>query len=125
MANKIKCYICGKNMEEMHKRQRRVEALFNNEKVIVMYDCYIKKQGILDRITKIEICDGCLISGIKGSESVNASRMTNDELLNKLREYDDNDDHDAGHREADEALLEYIGDDDITDAFYNITRWYS
>jgi len=67
MANRIKCYICSKDMEEMHKRQRRIGGLFNNEKVIVMYDCYIKKQGISDRITKIEICEKCLIKAIKES----------------------------------------------------------
>jgi len=46
-------------------------------------------------------------------------------LLKRLSKCKDNNDHHKGHEEADEALLEYINDEDITEAFDDIIKWYS
>lgn len=50
--------------------------------------------------------------------------MTKDELLEILK---DSKEHDAeiSHEDADEALLKYINDPEITEAFMAMTRWYS
>lgn len=45
-------------------------------------------------------------------------------LLRVLRECQ-NSDREAGHLEADEALLDYIGDDEIREAFEQIRKWYA
>lgn len=57
--------------------------------------------------------------------------MTKEELIEKLnaingkrgveRFYD----NENGHIEADELLLEYIADKDITDAFEAVEKWYA
>jgi hypothetical protein len=53
--------------------------------------------------------------------------MTRDELLAKLRELGDRVGFgtESDHIEADRALLEYIGDPEITEAFGNIEKWYA
>jgi hypothetical protein len=43
--------------------------------------------------------------------------LTKEELLKKLKECDDNDDNEEAHSDADQALLEYINDEEITNAF--------
>jgi hypothetical protein len=45
-------------------------------------------------------------------------------LLKILRECQSLD-PESGHGDADEALLDYIGDDEIREAFEQITRWYA
>lgn len=57
--------------------------------------------------------------------------MTKEELIKKLnaiegkketeRFYDNED----GHMEADALLIEYIADQDITDAFKAVEKWYA
>ena len=49
--------------------------------------------------------------------------MTRDELLAKLKSLP-GDDWEGEHFDADEALLAYINDDEITDAFHKLGRWY-
>lgn len=58
--------------------------------------------------------------------------MTRDELLQKLRECivmsggpDGSGDPEAAHSVADDALLEYINDAEISAAFDDIYRWYA
>lgn len=51
-------------------------------------------------------------------------RRTN--LLRELRKLQGEDrDSEACHQQADDLLLEYIGDREITEAFKAIERWYS
>jgi hypothetical protein len=49
--------------------------------------------------------------------------LTKEQLLDKLRQCFE-DDPVASHVQADQALLEYIGDDDVSDAFHAIEKWY-
>ncbi|MFA5385737.1 MAG: hypothetical protein WC364_13970 [Eubacteriales bacterium] len=51
--------------------------------------------------------------------------MTKDELLKKLTECQSNGDPEVAHDEADKALLEYINDKKITEAYEKIERWYA
>lgn len=58
--------------------------------------------------------------------------MTREELLKILRKHHNKDwpeaDHDSPddwHIEADQALLAYIDDQEITEAFDKIEKWYS
>lgn len=51
--------------------------------------------------------------------------MTKLELLEKLLEIKKSDDPEQGHAEADDSLLEYINDADVTAAFTALTRWYA
>lgn len=46
-------------------------------------------------------------------------------LLERLAELTQRRDWEAAHREADEALLEYINDMDVRRAFERIKRYYS
>jgi hypothetical protein len=53
--------------------------------------------------------------------------MTKEELierLKKLRELSD-EDTEVAHCDADDALIEYIGDEEIAEAFDNIHKWYA
>ena len=47
-----------------------------------------------------------------------------EELLKKLRDVSGGD-QEADHGMADDALLEYIGDEEITKAFEDIPKWYA
>lgn len=52
------------------------------------------------------------------------------ELIEKFRQLADSlisglGDEEVGHKEADNLLLEYINDHDITEAFNRIPKWYS
>lgn len=50
--------------------------------------------------------------------------MTKEELLKEL-EKANRMDPESGHDYADEALLEFINDKDITDAFEKLEKWYA
>lgn len=52
-------------------------------------------------------------------------RMTKDELIAKLIELQSNGDEEAAHWDADEALIEFIHDDRVKEAFYGIGKWYA
>ena len=51
--------------------------------------------------------------------------MTKEKLLEVLRNLKDIGDSENGHVEADFALLNYINDDEITEAFKAVPRWYA
>ena len=51
--------------------------------------------------------------------------MTRDELLDKLLALGNESNTELSHLAADEALLEYINDDNISFAFMRLDRWYS
>ena len=51
--------------------------------------------------------------------------MTRDELLVKLRKLARKRDTEESHMEADNALTDYINDDEITKAYDAISKWYT
>jgi hypothetical protein len=51
--------------------------------------------------------------------------MTKEQLLARLKELERGTDTEEDHRDADSALLEFIGDSDISAAYCEIQRWYS
>lgn len=51
--------------------------------------------------------------------------MTRDELLKILRDNENTQDPEAGHSEADEALIKYINDSEITEAYNKLIKWYA
>jgi hypothetical protein len=51
--------------------------------------------------------------------------MTRDELLEQLRELRHETDVEHAHLEADLALLRFIADPEVTEAFEEIRKWYS
>jgi hypothetical protein len=51
--------------------------------------------------------------------------MTKQDLLIRLKELQGYSDLEDAHIHADSALLEYIGDDEITKAFRDIEKWYA
>jgi predicted transposase YdaD len=52
--------------------------------------------------------------------------MTKKELIEKLREIQkDTDDIEKNHKEADDLLLEYIGDMEVSVAFSDVDKWYA
>ena len=51
-------------------------------------------------------------------------KISRKELLDKLEELREAD-PEIGHVEADEALLDYINDKEVEDAFEKIEKWYS
>jgi hypothetical protein len=53
--------------------------------------------------------------------------VTRDELLTELRrcEVFSEDDEEVAHWDADKALLKFINDPEITEAFEAIRRWYA
>lgn len=53
--------------------------------------------------------------------------MTKQELIEKLKQIvttNDREDFESSHMEADKALLEYINDPEVTEAFNSVERWY-
>jgi hypothetical protein len=54
-----------------------------------------------------------------------ALTMTKEELLRTLLKCNENKDIEQGHEHADQALLAYINDPDITSAFNSINKWYA
>lgn len=51
--------------------------------------------------------------------------MTRKELLESLSELANFSDDEVAHYEADQALLDYINDPEVTGAWGKIPRWYS
>lgn len=51
--------------------------------------------------------------------------LTKEELLAKLRELQAPSDPEIAHNEADDALLEFIDDVEVTEAFRKIKKWYA
>ncbi len=51
--------------------------------------------------------------------------MTIEELIKKLEALQTHGDPESGHQEADSALLEFIGNQEVTEAFEKIRKWYS
>jgi hypothetical protein len=52
--------------------------------------------------------------------------MTREELLAKLKECTGDDvDKEMGHWDADQALLEFIADEDIAEAYQAVGKWYA
>lgn len=51
-------------------------------------------------------------------------RLTKEELIEKLKVLESRDPEDA-HREADRLLIEYINDEDIEQAFFEVPKWYA
>lgn len=53
--------------------------------------------------------------------------MNREELLKKLRELQalSQDDEEVAHADADDALLEFINDPEVTVAFEAIKKWYA
>jgi hypothetical protein len=51
--------------------------------------------------------------------------MSRDDLLAKLRECIDMDnvDPEMAHSVADNALMEFLNDDEVTALYYSLTRW--
>jgi hypothetical protein len=51
--------------------------------------------------------------------------VTRTELLAKLAVCAANDDAEVAHRDADDALLEYINDPDVTAAWSDVYKWFA
>ena len=51
-------------------------------------------------------------------------KLSKEELLNILRKCQGDDSHDDAHIRADNALIEFIDDGDIKDAYEKIYKWY-
>lgn len=51
--------------------------------------------------------------------------MTKAECLEKLKEASENMDTEAAHGDADDALIEFINDPEITDAYNKVHKWYA
>lgn len=51
--------------------------------------------------------------------------MTRDELLAKLRKCAADRDTEGAHSNADTALLDYIADDEISELYGQIDKWYA
>lgn len=47
------------------------------------------------------------------------------ELIDELKALRESSDPEAAHMRADEALLDYIADDDIREVFTSVSRWYA
>lgn len=60
------------------------------------------------------------IAGKRGEQT-----MDKNELLERLAEIRRDDDIEEGHYAADQALLDFINDDDISAAYSAIKRWYA
>lgn len=51
--------------------------------------------------------------------------MTKDELVKRLKALNNLDDPKQAHIHADELLLKYINDKEVSDTFDDIDKWYS
>lgn len=53
--------------------------------------------------------------------------MTKEELIEKLKTLNGRPEYDIeqDHKDADQLLLEYINDKEITEAFNSVEKWYS
>ena len=54
-----------------------------------------------------------------------SDKLSKEELLDILRKCQDDDSHDDAHIRADNALIEFIDDGDIKDAYEKIYKWYN
>ena len=53
------------------------------------------------------------------------NKITKEVLIEKLKELQKAGDIEGAHGEADDLLLQYIGDKEITREFKKIERWYA
>lgn len=60
----------------------------------------------------------------EGEES-EGREVTKQELIEKLRELKKDADLEMAHVDADDYLLEYINDPQVTEAFHAINKWYA
>jgi hypothetical protein len=60
-----------------------------------------------------------------GDKDMASDKLSKEELLNILRKCQDDDSHDDAHIRADNALMEFINDGDIKDAYEKIYKWYN
>jgi hypothetical protein len=51
--------------------------------------------------------------------------MTKEQLIQKLRELQLQGDVERTHRDADQALLDFIGDEEVKKEFDAIEKWYA
>ena len=51
--------------------------------------------------------------------------MTKEELITKLHECRDEMDTEVGHAAADDALIEYINDLEIEEAYNDVPKWFA
>lgn len=51
--------------------------------------------------------------------------MSKEELIEKLKKLQDCGDPEIAHSEADELILAYLNDTEITEEFKKITKWYA
>lgn len=51
--------------------------------------------------------------------------MTKEQLIKRLKELSEGGDVEINHGEADDLLLEFIGDKEISDAYNEIEKWYA
>ena len=51
--------------------------------------------------------------------------MTKDELIEKLKELSKIGDTEMAHHDADDLLISYINDEEISEAYGNIGKWYA
>lgn len=51
--------------------------------------------------------------------------MNKSELIAKLEKIKENSDTEVAHADADEALLEFINDAEIREAYEKIEKWYA
>lgn len=51
--------------------------------------------------------------------------MEKEELINKLNELSESGDTEMAHLRADKALLEYIDDEEISEAYNSWGKWYA
>lgn len=51
--------------------------------------------------------------------------MTKEELIAKLHEIREKSEREKGHMQADDALIEFINDSEITEAYESISKWYA
>ena len=51
--------------------------------------------------------------------------MDKNKLINELTILQSDDDNEEAHKKADNLLLEFINDEEITSAFEDVPRWYA
>mgnify|MGYP001598576394 FL=1 len=53
-------------------------------------------------------------------------RMTTSELIQKLKDITTSDEYapSDGHEKMDKVLLDYIGDDEVSEIFHSAEKWY-
>ena len=51
--------------------------------------------------------------------------MTREELIEKLQSLEEDTDFELTHQEADELLIQYINDPEVTEAYDALLKWYA